>query len=496
VNNTAIYEYVDAHLDQTIEELQELISVPTVSGTSSDMQRGAELVASHYKSLGCTEVEIVDTPTQPGVWAYFDAGATLTLASYGMYDVQPVGQESEWEHAPFGGTLASMGDLPAVIYGRGALVPKGPHIAWMAALKAIHHVTGTLPVNIMFLTEGDEIVGSPSYLWMIERYDKRLEEIDACFYLRAAQNRRGEVPLVLGYKSFITLELEASGERWGRGPTTGPAHSATAPIVDSVPLRLARALSSLYTDAGDIGIPQWREVLALDEIPEADTESFRALADMLTERPLDELIPGLAGAGVSRFHGSDEAESALQRYIYGSSLNIQGIRSGYIGPGTRTFTSPERAIARLDARLVTSASPEELVSGLRDHLQASGFGDIEVNVLGSYPGSRTAPESGLVKAFLRAADRAGAQVVVWPIQGYGGPWSVLSRRYGADVVFATGIGCGGGVGQADEYLVIDGGGTVPGLREMIHFCVDVVLDYAGREMSRRPAIKAESEDGS
>jgi acetylornithine deacetylase/succinyl-diaminopimelate desuccinylase-like protein len=476
----AVYEYIDGHLEQTIGDLQEYVRRPSVSVDGSGMRECAELVAERYRRLGCAEVEIVETQTFPGVWAYYDAGAPLTLVNYNMYDVRSVGDRGAWTHDPFGAEVEPRGDWPAVLYGRGALVPKGPDTAWLAALQAIRAVTGTLPVNVAFLAEGDEILGSQSYAGLIERYRDRLAEVDGLVYFRAAQNAAGELPLILGYKTFITLELRASGHSWGRGPVEQAAHSATRSIVDSPALRLVQALATLCSADGEIAVEGWHERLLPVAVPDADREVMARLSKRLAGKPWDAAIPGLAGTGVSAFAGDHRGDDVLTRYVYGSSLNIQGMYSGYTGPGSRTYTIPKEAVARLDARLVTEASPQALLEALSRHLEARGFADVEVRVLSAYPGSRTASESPLVQSFLEAAARAGGDVVAWPMQGYGGPWSIFAQDFGAALVFATGIGRGEGVGMPDEYIVLDGGGKVPGLREIERFCVDFLTTFATR----------------
>jgi acetylornithine deacetylase/succinyl-diaminopimelate desuccinylase-like protein len=473
-----VYQHIDDHFDQTVRDLQEYVRRPSVSVDGSGMRECAELVAERYRGLGCGEVEIVETETFPGVWAYYDAGAPLTLVNYNMYDVRSVGDRSRWSHDPFGAEVEPRDGFPAVLYGRGALVPKGPDTAWLAALHAIRAVTGTLPVNIAFLAEGDEILGSQSYAGLIEHYRERLGQIEGCVYFRAAQNAGGELPLILGYKTFITFELCASGRTWGRGPVEQAAHSATRSIVDSPALRLVQALDTLYLDDGDIGVEGWREQLLPATAPEADRELMERLSKRRQGKPWPAVIPGLAGSGVSAFAGDLQDSDLLERYVYGSSLNIQGIYSGYTGPGSRTYTIPEQATARLDARLVSRASPAVLLDALRQHLARHDFGDIEVRVLSAYPGSRTAYDSPLVQSFVRAAERAGGDLVVWPMQGYGGPWSIFAQDFGAPVVFATGIGQGAGVGLPDEYIVLDGGGKAAGLREMERFYVDFLADFA------------------
>jgi acetylornithine deacetylase/succinyl-diaminopimelate desuccinylase-like protein len=480
-----IYRYIDEHLDESVRELAEYVRQPSVSvGDGTGMRECAELVAEHYRALGCSEVQIVETETYPGVWAYYDAVAPLTIANYNMYDVRSVGDRAAWKHEPFEPTIEPHGEFPAVMYGRGALVPKGPDIAWLSALRAIRAVTGTLPVNIMFLAEGDEILGSQSYTGLIERYRDRLSTIDGRVYLRGTQNRQGELTMTLGYKTFITFELIAAGKAWGRGPVTDAAHSATRPIVDSPALRLAQALGTLFTPDGEVAIPAWRETFAPVEVPAEDRALFDKLIEKYAGKPWQEVIPGLPGTGVARFAGDVDGPAVLAHYMFGSNMNIQGIYSGYIGPGTRTYTIPEKATARLDARLVTTARPAELLESLRQYLAAQGFADIEIDVLSAYPGSRNRPEAPLVQSFLRALERAGGSAVLWPMQGYGGPWSIFAQDFGVPIVFGAGVGHGAGVGLPDEYIVLDGGGVVPGFREIQRFCVDFITDYAASAVGR------------
>jgi acetylornithine deacetylase/succinyl-diaminopimelate desuccinylase-like protein len=473
----AVQRHIDAHLDEHVETLRTYVRQPSVSIDGLGVRDCALLVAEHYRRLGCQEVEIVETETYPAVWAFYDAGAPRTLVNYNMYDVRPPGDPAAWKHDPFGAVIEPLGDLPAVLYGRGACVPKGPDIAWLSALAAIREAHGQLPVNVAFLAEGDEILGSPSYAGLIDRFGDRLAGADGCVYLRATQNPAGQLPLVLGYKAFLTIELRVSGERWGRGPVTAAAHSATASIVDGPPWRLAQALTTLRTEDGRIAVDGWPDGRP-EDVPEADLPLVLDLLRRFDGSPWEAVIPGLAGTGVRAFAHDLEGPDVLRGYLYGSSLNIQGLASGYTGPGTRTYTIPEQASALLDARLATEREPDELIAALRAHLDARGFADVELTVKSAYPSCRTSAGAPLVASFLSAVERAGGKPVVWPLQSYGGPWAILSRRFGLPLVFATGIGHGAGVGLPDEHLVIDGGGHVAGLREMERFCADFVLDFA------------------
>ncbi len=474
-----IYDQIDQHLDEHIAMLQEYVRQPSVSVDGTGVRECADLVARYYRDLGCQEVELIENGDLPGVWAYYDAGAPKTLVNFNMFDVRSVGPESKWHYPPFGAVIEPHDSFPQVLYGRGALVPKGPYGAWLCALKSIIDATGTLPVNIAFLAEGEEILGSPNYAKFIDKYRHKLEGIQGCLYLRATQNLKGEMPLMLGYKGLLTFEIEASGKAWGRGPTKDAAHSATKPIVDSPVWRLVQALGSMTSpDGSQLLIEGLEEVNGLAKPLPEDEQLIQQLLSHYEGKTWDEIIPGLAGAGVTVYAQNATGNDVLRRYMYGSSFNIQGIYAGYTGPGTRTFTIPEKATALMDVRMITDLTPEEIIGKVRAHLDKHGFGDVAVRAKGSYSWSRTSVQEPLVRSFLRTSDKYGAKVIAWPFQGYGGPWSIFRREFDAPVVFATGIGHGAGVGLPDEYFVLDGGGKVPGLREIEKFCVDLLYDFA------------------
>ncbi|MDF3016095.1 MAG: hypothetical protein K0R44_1320, partial [Thermomicrobiales bacterium] len=210
----AVFDHIAAHRDAHVARLQEFVRQPSVSATGEGMAEAVEQVADYLRQLGCAEVEIVPTDGHPSVFAYYDAGAPKTIVNYGMYDVNAV-DPTEWERPPFCGDLVATAEFPSVLYGRGAFFAKGPYRAWLNALQSIISVEGTLPVNIYFVVDGEEEIGSPHFHQVIERFAPRLKTADATLSLGVAQNRTGDLSIFLGNKGFLYFELEASGERWG-----------------------------------------------------------------------------------------------------------------------------------------------------------------------------------------------------------------------------------------------------------------------------------------
>jgi acetylornithine deacetylase/succinyl-diaminopimelate desuccinylase-like protein len=151
----AIVDYLEKHREEHVAKIQELVRQPSVSTEGVGIAEYAALLRDHYAGIGCKEAHVVDMGDGlPGVWAYFDAGAPHTIGCYSYFDTYGV-DESRWEHPPFGGTRLAYDGFPDVVMGRGATV-KGAHRTWLNALEAIAAVEGTLPVNVLFMSEGCE----------------------------------------------------------------------------------------------------------------------------------------------------------------------------------------------------------------------------------------------------------------------------------------------------------------------------------------------------
>ncbi|WP_150461486.1 M20/M25/M40 family metallo-hydrolase [Nesterenkonia ebinurensis] len=479
-----IFDKIDTDFDLMVEKLREYIAIPSVSVANDQvpMASAAQFLAEQYRQFGCSEVEVVPTETYPGVWAYYDAGAPVTLLNYTMYDVRTAGNSEDWSAPPFEGRRSEGPNGEDIFYGRGAQVPKGPDLAWLAGLRAYRDVAGELPVNIAFLAEGDEILGSASYAELLRRYHDRVQEVDGVVYLRAAQNPDGTVPVRLGYKAFITVELRALGGNWKKGPA-GTAHAAVRTLVGNPAQRLAEALTSLFDADGEPAVDGWKNLLKSLEVPEADEPLVERLLAHYAESPIEKVVPALEAAEAGEYLVTGDKRTLLERYIYGSAFNIQGLRAGYMGAGTRTHTIPHEAVARLDARLMTDADPSVIVDHLRAHLDEKGFPDIEIDVLSAWPASRMGTDDPLMGSFLDTVKQYGGDPLLWPTQAYGGPWSLLVSGYKLPVVFGVGIGHGRGVGQPDEYVVLRGNEQQNGLREISQFTVDFIAEYAQRAVT-------------
>jgi acetylornithine deacetylase/succinyl-diaminopimelate desuccinylase-like protein len=446
---------------------------PSVSQEGVGMEECAKLLLGYYKDLGCHEAELVETPVFPGVWAYYDAGAPRTLALYSYFDTNVVG--NGWDHPPYDVTLAERAPYKEVVYGRGAN-SKGAFIAFLNALESIKAVEGTLPVNIMFVSEGEEFIGSDHIPLIIDKYRHHLSKADACIVPGACQTASGDVTIFLGNKGNLHIELECSGEGWSRGPAGGAVHSSAQCVVDHPTWRLISALNTLYDH-------QQNRILVdgfydgLMEPTQEDLELIDALAERYQGKE-SSVIPSLAPGKVDTFINDEKGRDVFLRYCFQPTMNINGLRSGYTGPGTLLWTLPGAAQCTIDHRLPPDLEPNDIRDKIRAHLDSHGFQDIGIKVLMAVPPQKLSVADDIAQAGLRVFKEWDIEPTVWPRRGASGPMGFFSQLLGLKVLGSTGVGYASGHSAPNEFLVTEGDGKVGGLVELEQSLADLLYSYA------------------
>jgi acetylornithine deacetylase/succinyl-diaminopimelate desuccinylase-like protein len=480
--NQTVVNYLDVHKDEHVAKIQELVRQPSVSTEGLGIAAYASLLRDHYAGIGCSEAQVVDSGDDlPGVWAYYDAGAPNTIACYSYFDTYGV-DEARWDHPPFAATRLPYDGFPEVIMGRGATV-KGSHRAWLNALEALAAVEGTLPVNVLFLSEGAEMLGSPNFEEICTAAGARLDEVDAFLSPRMAERQGGpEVPVVLGYKNMVTFDLVCNARSWGRGPTGGTVYGNSKSVVDAPTHRLVQALASLLEPDGN-GI-------AIDglahlnhervELSPGEERLFAALLERFADAPWNTVLP--TTAGVERWVGDREAADLLYAYLYGPSINVSEIRSAGVGDAPRlTMLLPDSARASVELRLVTDIEAEEVLECVRRHLVARGFSEIEILPFGLWDGQRVPDDTVIVEGVLSTLEAYGRVPVIWPIQPFGGPWAGAASRRGMPSLTGCALGYGAnGGGAANEYFAIESESNVAGLVAGETYLVDLLSNVADR----------------
>lgn len=462
-----LQSWIETNLESQVERLQRLVRQPSISPTGQGMVEGAELTAEMLREIGCQTVEIVPTAGFPVVYGEWQAGQSHTLLIYSEYDVMPA-EEPGWQVPPFEGALVNLPGLGRGLMARGARNQKGPLVAILNAVEALVAVDGKPPVNLLFVIEGEEELGSRHLPQFVQNYSSRLKQADAMLAPHTHLNSQGEGVLWAGSKGIITLELEASGEKWGRGPVGADAHSCYKAFVDSPAWRLVQALATLVsTDGNRVLVEGFYDAAVIPGPAE----------EALLEPMLTRFNPNFLEMNIPRFIEDATGLELMRKFFYSPTLNINGLIAGYTGPGIKTLL-PGKATAKLDIRFVPNQAAQELTEKLRSHLDRQGFADMEMRVLGQSDWSATPLQSPIVQAAMGAYRRLEREPQVWPRNPGSIPFWIFNREPLNLPFVSAGLGHAVRSHAPNEYIVIDGNQKVFGLARFEVSLAAIMYEFA------------------
>jgi acetylornithine deacetylase/succinyl-diaminopimelate desuccinylase-like protein len=415
-----VLQYIDDHADEFIARVQTLCRQPSIAAQGIGMEETASMVADMLRQIGAN-VRLVPTAGYPVVFGEIASSPRArTLGFYNHYDVQPPEPLDLWDSDPFAAEIRG-----GHVFARGVADNKANLVSRICAVEAYQKVKGTLPLNVKFIVEGEEEIGSV-HLEQFASAHKELIACDGLIWESGYKNRNEQPVSSLGVKGILYIELHA------RGANTD-AHSATAAIIPSPVWRLVWALNSLKGPDEQVLIPGFYDDVrpptpaekALLEKMALNEGKWKASID------IDEFILGLTGRQLK------------EKYLLQPTCNICGFDAGYTGEGLKTVL-PNNAMCKIDFRLVPDQDPQKILDNLRAYLDDQGFSDIEIELLGAELPDRTDPNEPLVKALVAAAERVYEQpLAVVPTSAGSGPRHPLCG--------ALGIPCAGaGTGYYDS----------------------------------------------
>ena len=446
-----VHGYIVANSEEHIAALQADLRQPSFDTNGSLAM--ADRMVQELRRIGCQEAERVD---DAGIWAYYDAGAPRTIVVHLYYSTSPFAEEG-WSFAPLAATRTPFDGFDDVVVGRGALAAKGPNRLFLDACESIRAVTGNLPVNVMFVGNGDNLRA------VLEKYRARLDTADCLLNPALAQGPDGEVTTYLGYKGMITLEFVCSGLKWGKGPQRRPLYTSRATVLDSPVWRLIDALRSMYDpDTNRILIDGY-----YDAIREPNDEERQLMQEIVTN--MKHRILAYERDNIEAFRDDWTSETAAHHLMFDTTFNVAGVSA--------PAAFPHRASARVDSRLVPDQEPSRQIELVRSHLAKRGFDDIELNVLGGYTWSQNSVASRPVRAVLSVYRQRGYEPLVWPRYPGSHNEHLFTRELGLAAA-RGGLGHGGNDHADDEYIVVGRQGRVAGIVEAEASMVDILMTYA------------------
>jgi acetylornithine deacetylase/succinyl-diaminopimelate desuccinylase-like protein len=465
-----IYAYIDENIDDHVLNLQNWIQQPSISNTGEGM--------------GCQETQVYDVGItewgqqgNPVVYANCDEGAEKTLAVYWMYDTMPVTQPDLWKAPPFEGRIVEQAPYAKVMIGRGATNSKGPQMTQLNALMAIKAVTGKLPVNLIFIAEGDEERMSIGYRKFVRDHPELVADADAMYRF----GRQGGISG--GSEGSIFIELITSGAAWGRGPNYSNIHGGNKRSVDAPAWRHIKMLSTLIDDSGN-------QVMFdgfYDNIEPLKEEELVKLRNTAANIDMEVAARNL---GVERFITDDPLEY-ITMARYGSSMNLDGIWGGNMFEGGSGAILPNRIVSKHNFRYVPFQDGQDIVDKLRIHLDKFGYEDVEINIVGDVPWAKMTYDNDISRAVMKTFDTFDISYVD-PVEGttsmLGGYWpAYLFAGDVMDIPIVSGqAGSGGNAHAANEYFVIEGANKMYGMAGGEKSVATVLYNYAGLNEPESP----------
>ncbi|MFQ5895451.1 MAG: M20/M25/M40 family metallo-hydrolase [Nitrospinota bacterium] len=409
-----VFEAIDDRFERSVEELKELLRIPTLSIEGKGIEEGARYVQGLLARAGL-EARMLLSSDQPGgppvVYGEREGppgGRTVLL--YGHYDVQSPGDEALWTSPPFEPTVRE-----GRLYARGSADNRGQFFAHLKALEALDQAGAQVPVRVKMILEGEEEVGSP-HLEAFVRAHPDLLRADVVYSADGGMHPSGRPTVFLGARGILPVRVVA------RGPKRD-VHSGTyGGAVPNPAWRLVAFLAGLRDARGRVRIPGFYDDVR--PLGAADREALARLPDeeekILRDLGLDAL--------------SDDHEGRFsERVMFQPNLNVRGLEGG-----SRNTIIPAWVAANLDVRLVPHQKADDIFTKICAHARREGFGDLEIIREGGYNPSSTPPDHPDARAVVRATSLAWAEeALVVPSLGGSVPDYVFTEILGLPSIWGA-----------------------------------------------------------
>jgi acetylornithine deacetylase/succinyl-diaminopimelate desuccinylase-like protein len=360
-SNEKARKYSRDHAERFRHELLEFLRIPSLSGDpahTDDVKRAAAWLAANLHAMGLKSAKVMPTAGHPVVYGeWTGAGPDKpTVLVYGHYDVVPAAMEDGWDNPPFEPV-----EKDGKIYARGATDDKGQLFIHVKALESYLEANGGAPVNVKFLIEGEEEVSSPNLAPFIQQ-NLDLLNADVCVISDSSMRTIKEPAVTHSLRGMTYIQVEVQGPKddlhsgfWG-GATHNPA------------LALVEILSKLYKPDNTIAVPGfYDDVVALSK-EEREMIAKNALSDEQFKEATG--VPAVWG---------DKNYTIRERVSARPTLDINGLWSGYSGPGPKTII-PAKAGAKLSSRLVGNQDPDKIYKLLKKYIESIAPPTVKVKV--------------------------------------------------------------------------------------------------------------------
>jgi len=394
-----VVDYINSHRESYVDELKDLLRIPSISTLAenkNDMARAAEFVSEKLRSAGMENVKIIETKGHPLVYAdWLNAPGKPTVLIYGHYDVQPVDPIELWDTPPFEPTIRD-----GKIYARGATDDKGQMFIHIKSVEAFMKIKGSLPLNVKFIIEGEEEIGSGNLEEFVNK-NKDLLKCNAVLISDTSLYDVGVPTLTYGLRGLCYMEVEVTG------PNKDLHSGSFGGAVDNPINVLATMISKLKDDNGKIKIPGFYEGVV--NLTKKERDNFKALP-FSQKKYAKEL-------GVKELKG-EKGYTTLERLWARPTLDCNGIFGGFTGKGAKTVL-PSKATAKISMRLVPNQDPIKVSKLFKSYIKKIAPKTVTLNIQdlhGAYP-IATSLDDKATKAAAKALSEVFGKKTVFMREG-------------------------------------------------------------------------------
>ena len=360
-----VTNYIENHKNRFIDELIELLKIPSVSADSAyhqDVLNTADFVKKSLEKAGCDHVELCETPGYPIIYAEKIIDPNLpTVLVYGHYDVQPADPIELWTSPPFEPVIKKTEIHPeGAIFARGACDDKGQ---MYMHVKAIEYMisTGNLPCNVKFMIEGEEEVGAESLSWFVPRNTEKLAN-DVILISDTGMIANDIPSITTGLRGLSYVEVEVTGPN--RDLHSGLYGGAVANPINI----LTKMIASLHDENNHITVPGFYDNVA--------DLSLQERAEM-AKAPFD-IENYKKSIDIGDVYG-EKGYSTNERNSIRPTLDVNGIWGGYMGEGAKTVIA-SKAYAKISMRLVPNQDWRDITELFKNHFESIAPKSVSVKV--------------------------------------------------------------------------------------------------------------------
>lgn len=357
--NPTLTKALETQIQAFTPLITEYCRLESVAAQNRMMSETADWVENLLKETGfeTRQLQVEGAPNY--VYGTLKGKSDFTLLLYNHYDVQPEAPIELWDSPPFAVT-----ERDGKLFARGICDNKAELISRICAIRAIQATQGEFPINIKWIIEGEEEIGSTHFDEMTRQYGDLLKT-DGALWEGGGFNEKGQANIAIGFRGMLYVEYHV--ETMSRDAHSGSAHN-----LPSAAWRLVKALASLKDENGKVLIPGF-----YDHVRQPTEMEKKVSQDNVDP---EQEARAKAMYGIDAFLHNRSGYD-LEVSVYEPTANIAGLITGYTEPGVKTVL-PAKAMAKMDFRLVPNQDPDDIFDKLQAHLKAQGFEDVQVTKLG------------------------------------------------------------------------------------------------------------------